>query len=111
MVKNPPANAGEARDAGSIPGSGRASGVENENLLQYSCLGNPMDREAWWATVHGVSKSWTQPSTHVHSYTHTHTHTHECSITFKIPYHYTGHLYNIGHKFYFNNVLNENNKN
>ena len=75
VVKNPPANAGEARDAGSIPGSGTASGVENENLLKYSCLGNPMDRGAWWATVHGVAKSWTQPSTHVHSYTHTHTHT------------------------------------
>jgi len=46
-----------------------------------------------------------------HMYIHTHTYTHEGSITFKIPCHYTGHLYNIGHKFYFNNVLNENNKN
>ena len=53
MVKNPPANAG---DVDSIPGSGRSSGEENGNSLQYSCLGNPMDRGAWWATVHGVSK-------------------------------------------------------
>ena len=55
-VKTPPANAEDARDSGSIPGSGRSSGVENGNLLQYSCLGNPMGRGAWWATVHGVTK-------------------------------------------------------
>ena len=56
VVKNSPANAG---DTGSIPGSGRSSGGENGNLLQYSCLENPMDRGAWWATIHGVAKSWT----------------------------------------------------
>ena len=55
-VKNPPANAGDARDSGSIPGSGRSPGVENGNPLQYSCLGNPMGRGAWWATVQGVAK-------------------------------------------------------
>ena len=55
-VKNPSANAG---DTGSIPGSGRYLGEGNGNPLQYSCLGNPMDREAWWATVHEVSKSQT----------------------------------------------------
>ena len=54
MVKNPPASAGDERDAGLIPGSGRFSGEGNGNPLQYSCLGNPMDRGAWWATVHGV---------------------------------------------------------
>ena len=54
MVKNPPANAG---DAGSIPGSGRSPGGGNGNPFQYSYLGNPMDRGAWWATVHGVAKS------------------------------------------------------
>ena len=54
VVKNPPANAG---DAGLIPGSGRSPGKGNCNLLQYSCLGNPMDREAWWATVQGVTES------------------------------------------------------
>ena len=43
-------------DPGSIPGSGRSLGEGNGNPLQYSCLGNPMDRGAWWATVHGVSK-------------------------------------------------------
>ena len=48
MVKNPPANAG---DMGSIPGVGRSSGEGNGNPLQFSCLGNPMDRGAWWATV------------------------------------------------------------
>ena len=45
------------RDMGSIPGSGRSPGGEYGNPLQYSCLENPMDREAWWATVHGVTKS------------------------------------------------------
>ena len=46
-----------AGDLGSIPGSGRSSGEGNGNLLQYSCLEKSMDKEAWWATVHGVSKS------------------------------------------------------
>jgi len=55
--KNPPANAGDARDSGSIFGSGRSPEAGSGNPLQYSCLGNPMDRGAWWATVHGVSKS------------------------------------------------------
>ena len=60
MVKNPPANAGEARDTCSIPGSGRSPGEGNGNPLQYSCLENSMDRGASWATVHGVAKSWTR---------------------------------------------------
>ena len=63
-MKNLPANAGDTRDMGSIPGSGRSPGEGNGNLLQYSCLENPMDRGAWWATVHGVAKSWTQLSEH-----------------------------------------------
>ena len=63
VVKNPPANAGNEIDAGLIPESGRSPGVGNSNPLQYSCLGNPMDREAWWATVHGVAESWTLLST------------------------------------------------
>ena len=62
VVKNPPANAGDARKTGSIPGLGRSSEVQNGNLLQYSCLENSMDRGAWWATVYGVTKSWTQLS-------------------------------------------------
>ena len=53
VVKNLPTNAG---DMDLIPGSGRSPGEENGNLLQYSCLGNPMDRGIWWATVHGVTK-------------------------------------------------------
>ena len=56
MVKNPPANAGDARDKGSISGLGRSPGGGNGNPLQYSSLENPMDRGAWWATVHGVTK-------------------------------------------------------
>ena len=62
VVKNPPANGKDTRDVGLIPGLGR-SGVGNGNLLQYSCLGNPMDRGACWATVNGVTKNWTQLST------------------------------------------------
>ena len=53
-VKNPPANAGDARDTSSIPGSGRSPGGGNGNPLQYSCLKNSMDREAWGATVHDI---------------------------------------------------------
>ena len=59
VVKNPPANAGDIRDAGSIPGSGRFSGGGHGKSLLYSCLGNPMDRGAWRATVHGTVKTWT----------------------------------------------------
>ena len=59
VVKNLPANAGDARDTGLIPGWGRSPGGGNGNLLQDSCLKNPMDRRAWRATVHGVAKSWT----------------------------------------------------
>ena len=59
VIKNPPTSAGDAGDAGLIPGSGRSLGEESGNPLQYSCLENPMDREACWATVHGVAKSWT----------------------------------------------------
>ena len=59
VVRNPPANAEDTRDVGLILQSGRAPGEEKGKLLQYSCLGNPMDRKTWWATVHGVTKSWT----------------------------------------------------
>ena len=57
MVKNPPANAGDIRNEGSIPGLGRSPGEGSGNPLQYSCLENPMDRGAWQATVHKISKS------------------------------------------------------
>ena len=60
MVKNPPVNAG---DTDLIHGSGRSLGEGNGNPLQYSCLGNLMDKGAWWATVHGI--------THIHTHTHT----------------------------------------
>ena len=56
MVKNLPVNAGDARDAGLIPGLGRSSGEGNGNPLRYSCLGNFMDLGDWWAVVHGVEK-------------------------------------------------------
>ena len=59
MVKNLSANAGDTGDMGSIPGSGRSLGERNGYPLQYSYLDNPMDRGAWQATVHRVTKSWT----------------------------------------------------
>ena len=59
VVKNPPANAGDARDMGSIPGLRRFPGGGHGNPLQYFCLENPKDRRAWQATVHGVTKSQT----------------------------------------------------
>ena len=59
VVKNPPADAGDIRDMGSIPGLGRSPGGGPGNPLQYSCLENSMDRGAWWATVHGIAKSQT----------------------------------------------------
>ena len=57
VVKNLPANSGDLRDTGSVPGSGRFPGEGNGNPLQYSCLENSMDRAAWQAIVHGVAKS------------------------------------------------------
>ena len=59
MVKNLLANTGDTKDMGLIAGLGRFPEGGNSNLLQYSCLGNAMDRGAWQATVHGVAKSWT----------------------------------------------------
>ena len=55
-------NAGDTGDAGSVPGPGRSPGERNGNPLQYSCLGNPMDRGAWQAAVHEVAKNLTQLS-------------------------------------------------
>ena len=60
MVKNPPADAGDVKVMNSIPASGRSPGVGPGNTLQYSCLENPMDREAWKGMVHRVTKSWTR---------------------------------------------------
>ena len=79
MGKNPPANAGDTRDEGLIPGSGRSPGGGNGNPLQYSCLENSTDRGGWWTTVQGVPKCWTCLNTHTH--THTHTHTGLCQAT------------------------------
>ena len=59
VVKNLPANAGDATDTGLIPGSGRFPGRGNGNPLQYSCMESPIDRGIWWGTVLGVAKSWT----------------------------------------------------
>ena len=67
VVKKQPVNSG---DTGSIPGSRRSPGVRNGNPLQYSCLENSTNRGAWWARVHGVSKSWTWLSTSMHTHTH-----------------------------------------
>ena len=63
VVKNLPANAGDARDLGLIPGSGKSPGVGNSNPFQYSCLENPMDRGAWQATVHRIAELDTTETT------------------------------------------------
>ena len=60
VVKNTPVNVGDIRDVGSVPGSGRSPGGGHPNPFQYSCLENPMDRGAWQATVHGITKSQTR---------------------------------------------------
>ena len=60
VVKNPLANAGNVRDVGSIPGSGRSPGGGHGNPLQHSCLGNPIDKGSWQATVHRGAKDWTR---------------------------------------------------
>ena len=69
MVKNLPVKAGDSGDRDLIPGLGKSPGGEHGNPLQYSCLENPMDRGAWWATVHGVTKSRTRLRTeHAHTF-------------------------------------------
>ena len=74
-VKNLPANVGDTGDMGSIPRSGRIPGIRNGNPLQHSCLKNPKDWGAWCDTVHGVAKSWTWLSTHMHTQQLLQTHT------------------------------------
>ena len=71
------ASACNAGDLGSIPGSGRSPGEGNGNPHQYSCLENPMDGGAWWATVYGVAKSWTRQSDF--TFTHVYNHLFHCS--------------------------------
>ena len=66
--KDPPVNAGNARDMSSILGSGRSPGGGNGNPIQGSCLENSIDRGAWWITVHGVTKSWTRLSDWAHTH-------------------------------------------
>ena len=78
VVKNLPASAGNVRDAGSIPELGRSSGGGLDTPLQYSCLENPMDRGAWWAIVHRVTKSRTQPKNLIR------THVHQCGRSFDL---------------------------
>ena len=68
VVKNLPANVGDTRNTDSIPGLGRSRGIVNGNPPQYSYLENSMDRAAWQATVHGVTKSQIRLSTHTHIY-------------------------------------------
>ena len=59
MIKNRATNIGEASNMGLVTGLGKSHGEGNGNPRQYSCFGSPMDRGAWWAIVHGVTKSWT----------------------------------------------------
>ena len=70
VVKNPPANAKDVRDMGSIPGWGRSPGGGHGNPLQYSCLEKLMDRGAWWATVHRITKSQTRLSDFTFTFIH-----------------------------------------
>ena len=77
MVKNQPANAGDIRDT-----RGMSPGVGHGNPLQYSCLENPMDRGAWWVTVHRVEQSQTRLKQLKHTHTHTHTHNKQMYIFF-----------------------------
>ena len=72
MEKNPPASARDIRDVGSVPGSGGSPGGGQGSPLQCSCLENPVNGGAWWATVHGVAKE--SDTTEVNEHTHTHTH-------------------------------------
>ena len=72
MVKNPSANAGDTRDVGSIPGSGRPPGVGNGNPLQYSCLKNPLYRRVWRVIVHMVTKNWTWLKKYIYVYLYKH---------------------------------------
>ena len=81
VVKNPPVNARDVRDVGSIPGSERFPGGGHGNLLHYSCLGNPMDRVARGATVYSVTKSQTRLKR-----LNTHTHTHLCFCRYEHPW-------------------------
>ena len=75
MVKNPPASAGDTGDVGSIPGLGRSPGEGNGSPLQYSSLENSVDRGAWWATVHVVTKELDMTeSAYVLTYTYIHVH-------------------------------------
>ena len=67
VIKNPSTNAGDTRDMGLSPGSGRSSGEGNGNSLQYSCLESPMDRGAWRDTTHGAAKSRTRLRAHAHT--------------------------------------------
>ena len=70
VVRNLPSNAGDIRDRGSVPGSGRSPGGGHGRPLQCSCLENPLDRGSWWATVHGITRSQTllkQLNTHTHT--------------------------------------------
>ena len=82
MVKNPPTNAG---DVGSIPGSGKSPEEGNGNQLQYSCLGNPMDRGVWQATVHGVTESDTTEPLNNDKY-EIYRSISECQISSKLKY-------------------------
>ena len=86
VVKNPPANAGDPGQED--PGSGRSPGERNGSTLQYSCLGNPMDREAWWATVHDVTKELDMTE---RLSMHAHTHSHQSPLDHLSPFPLSGH--------------------
>ena len=84
MVKNPPANVGNLRDISSIPGLGRSLGEGNGYTLQYFCLENPLDREAWQSAVHGVARTVHDLALSFFLSIHTYTHTYVIIIIYKI---------------------------
>ena len=95
VEKNPPTNAGDTEDMALIPGWGRSPGEGNGNLIQYSCLRNPMDRGTWWATVHEVAKSLRKLSMHAQFFWNyklklgdiiSHIHVQEKLVVFTFPY-------------------------
>ena len=86
LVKNLPASAGVLREACLIPGSARSPGGGNGTLLQYSCLENSMDRGAWQATAHGVTKRWTQLKQLSTTHTYTNTQERHCKKMFILKF-------------------------
>ena len=90
VEENPPPSAGDVRKAGSIPGSGRSPGGGHGNPLQSSCLENPTDRGAWWASIHGVAELNTTKATYSRAHPHPQEEVHTCHFFLKLSPTYRG---------------------